>query len=169
MQHHIQTLVKHFFHKESLQEVTVSQLQQFIDDYPYSAVGQLLLAKKLRDTGAQNFEEQGIKTSLYFHDPAWAAWLLRDEQAPVQDHTVVNVILIFMQSHGRVNLRRLLSGVERADGGKQVNEQHGQYDSGDIYACRHIEQVQQRELRGEEHADDERKGGQHERFAHYLT
>ncbi len=88
MQHHIQTLVKHFFHKESLQEVTVNQLQQFIDDYPYSAVGQLLLAKKLRDTGAQNFEEQGIKTSLYFHDPAWAAWLLRNEET--QDHTVVN-------------------------------------------------------------------------------
>mgnify|MGYP003575902997 CR=1 FL=1 len=77
MQHHIQTLVKHFFHKESLQEVTVNQLQQFIDDYPYSAVGQILLAKKLSDTGAQNFDEQGGKASLYFHDPVWAGWLLR--------------------------------------------------------------------------------------------
>src|SRR5687767_6108091 len=77
MQHHIQTLVKHFFHKETLQEVTVNQLQQFIDDYPYSAVGQLLLAKKLHDSGAQNFDEQGGKASLYFHDPVWAGWLLR--------------------------------------------------------------------------------------------
>jgi hypothetical protein len=81
MQHHIQTLVKHFFHKESLQEVTVNQLQKFIDDYPYSAVGQLLLAKKLRDTGAQNFEEQGGKASLYFHDPVWAGWLLKQDMA----------------------------------------------------------------------------------------
>jgi hypothetical protein len=79
MQHHIQTLVKHFFHKESLQEVTVNQLQKFIDDYPYSAVGQLLLAKKLRDTGAQNFDEQGGKATLYFHDPVWAGWLLKQD------------------------------------------------------------------------------------------
>jgi len=77
MQHHIQTLVKHFFHKESLQEVAVNQLQQFIDDYPYSSVGQLLLAKKLGDTGAQNFDEQGAKASLYFNDPVWAGWVLR--------------------------------------------------------------------------------------------
>jgi hypothetical protein len=79
MQHHIQTLVKHFFHKESLLEVTVNQLQQFIDDYPYSAIGQLLLAKKLHDTGAQNFEEQGGKTTLYFHDPVWASWVLKQQ------------------------------------------------------------------------------------------
>lgn len=90
MQHHIQTLVKHFFRKESLQEVTLNQLQQFIDDYPYSAVGQLLLAKKLRETGAQNFEEQGSKTTLYFHDPAWAAWLLREEQASANDFAPIN-------------------------------------------------------------------------------
>jgi hypothetical protein len=81
MQHHIKTLVKHFFHKESLTEVTVNQLQQFIDDYPYSAVGQLLLAKKLRDTGAQNFEEHSGKSSLYFHDPVWAGWILRQATA----------------------------------------------------------------------------------------
>lgn len=81
MQHHIKTLVKQIFHKDSLAEVTVNQLQQFIDDYPYSAVGQLLLAKKLRDTGAQNFEEHGGKTSLYFHDPVWAGWILRQATA----------------------------------------------------------------------------------------
>lgn len=87
MQHHIQTLVKHIFHKETLQEVTVNQLQKFIDDYPYSAVGQLLLAKKLHDTGAQNFEDQGGKTSLYFHDPVWAGWLLKQEGSAA-GHTV---------------------------------------------------------------------------------
>jgi hypothetical protein len=81
MQHHIQTLVKHFFHKESLQEVTVNQLQKFIDDYPYSAVGQILLAKKLHDTGAQNFDEQGGKATLYFHDPVWAGWLLKQNDS----------------------------------------------------------------------------------------
>jgi hypothetical protein len=89
MQHHIQTLVKHFFDKESLQEVTVNQLQQFIDDYPYSAIGQLLLAKKLHDTGAQNFDEQGGKTTLYFHDPVWAGWLLKQNftaESPVFEH-----------------------------------------------------------------------------------
>lgn len=81
MQHHIKTLVKHFFHKESLTEVSVNQLRQFIDDYPYSAVGQLLLAKKLGETGAQNFEEHSGKTSLYFHDPVWAGWILRQATA----------------------------------------------------------------------------------------
>lgn len=79
MQHHIQTLVKHFFQKDSLQEVSVNQLQQFVDDYPYSAVGQLLLAKKLGDTGAQNVEEVRAKASLYFHDPVWAGWFLTNK------------------------------------------------------------------------------------------
>jgi hypothetical protein len=78
MQHHIQTLVKHFFRKDSLQEVALAQLQQFAAEYPYAATAQLLLAKKLYDTGSPDLAEQGEKLSLYFNDPVWAAWLLRN-------------------------------------------------------------------------------------------
>lgn len=76
MQHHIQTLVKHLFRKDSLQEVGLHQLQQFTEEYPYAAAAQLLLAKKMHDTGSTAFAEQGEKLSLYSNDPVWTAWLL---------------------------------------------------------------------------------------------
>ncbi len=46
MQQHIHTIVKHFFQKDSLQEVPEQVLQQFTEDHPYSSVGHWLLAKK---------------------------------------------------------------------------------------------------------------------------
>lgn len=78
MQHHIQTLVQHIFHKDTLEAVTVKELQQFTESYPFSGVGQLLLAKKLQDTGAPEYPQQAAKTALYFHNPIWPGWLLQE-------------------------------------------------------------------------------------------
>jgi len=83
MQYHIQTLVKHLFDKDSFEQVTVQELKQFTDDYPYAAVGQFLYAKKLKDTGSYNHYEQGEQTSLYFHNALWLRWQLdQKEEAP---------------------------------------------------------------------------------------
>jgi len=83
MQYHIQTLVKHLFDKDSFEQVTVQELKQFTDEYPYAAVGQFLYAKKLKDTGSYNHYEQGEQASLYFHNALWLRWQLdQKEEAP---------------------------------------------------------------------------------------
>jgi len=76
MQHHIQSLVKHLFHKDTLQEVTEEELRSFTTTHPYSAVGRLLFTKKLQETDAGDFREEARKTVLYFNNPAWPSWLL---------------------------------------------------------------------------------------------
>lgn len=107
MQQHIQTLVKQFFHKNSLQEVTVQELEQFASEFPYAAVGQYLFAKKLQhgEENGGNMTPQGQKerTSLYFHNPMWCRWLLEDHAEPgklpptghnliVQDVTITKIV-----------------------------------------------------------------------------
>lgn len=83
MQYHIQTLVKHLFDKDSFEQVSVEELKQFTDDYPYAAVGQFLYAKKLKDSGAYNNYEQGEQASLYFHNALWLRWQLdQKEETP---------------------------------------------------------------------------------------
>lgn len=83
MQYHIQTLVKHLFDKDSFEQVSVEELKQFTEEYPYAAVGQFLYAKKLKDSGAYNNYEQGEQASLYFHNALWLRWQLdQKEEAP---------------------------------------------------------------------------------------
>jgi hypothetical protein len=83
MQYHIQTLVKHLFDKDSFEQVTVQELKQFTDDYPYAAVGQYLYAKKLKDSGSYNHYDQCEQASLYFHNALWLRWQLdHKEEVP---------------------------------------------------------------------------------------
>ena len=83
MQYHIQTLVKHLFDKDSFEQVTVQELKQFTDDYPYAAVGQFLYAKKLKDSGSYSHYEQGERASLYFNNALWLRYILdKKEEAP---------------------------------------------------------------------------------------
>ncbi|WP_205510927.1 hypothetical protein [Longitalea arenae] len=83
MQYHIQTLVKHLFDKDSFEQVTVQELKQFTEEYPYAAVGQFLYAKKLKDSGSYNNHEQCENASLYFHNTLWLRWQLEQkEEAP---------------------------------------------------------------------------------------
>ncbi|NML23654.1 hypothetical protein HHL16_22430 [Pseudoflavitalea sp. G-6-1-2] len=78
MQQHIQTIVQHFFQKESLHEVAEAELQQFTSDYPYAIIGQFLLAEKMRHDNQEKFHDQALRTSLYFNNPAWLYWQLQE-------------------------------------------------------------------------------------------
>src|SRR5882724_11693257 len=80
MEQHIQSLVKHLFQKETLQEVTEDELRSFTETHPYSAVGQFLFAKKLQESHSDQLITQAEKTSLYFHNPTWTSWLLMGDQ-----------------------------------------------------------------------------------------
>jgi hypothetical protein len=83
MQYHIQTLVKHLFDKDSFEQVSEQELKQFTEDYPYAAVGQFLYAKKLKESGSYNYDQQGEQASLYFHNALWLRWQLEQkEEAP---------------------------------------------------------------------------------------
>src|ERR1044072_6989666 len=83
MQYHIQTLVKHLFDKDSFEQVTVQELKQFTDDYPYAAVGQVLYARKFKDAGSYNHYEQGEQAFLYFNNALWLRYILNQkEEAP---------------------------------------------------------------------------------------
>jgi hypothetical protein len=83
MQYHIQTLVKHLFDKDSFEQVTVQELKEFTDEFPYAAVGQFLYAQKLKDSGSYNHYEQSEQASLYFHNALWLRWQLdHKEEAP---------------------------------------------------------------------------------------
>jgi len=99
MQHHIHTLVKQFFRKETLEEVSVDELRQFTEEYPYSAAGQLLFTRKLQQTDAEQYAEQAEKSTLYFYNPVWSRWLLQNHipQGPlplerITHETVVPVV-----------------------------------------------------------------------------
>jgi hypothetical protein len=83
MQQHIHTIVKHFFQKDSLQEVPEQALQQFTEEHPYSSVGHWLLAKKLHQSSAERYETQSARAATWFNNPLWLNWTLEDqEKAP---------------------------------------------------------------------------------------
>jgi len=87
MQQHIHTIVKHFFQKDTLQEVPEQVLQQFTEDHPYSSVGHWLLAKKVHDTAPDRASAQAANTVPWFTNPLWLHWTL-------QEHEIVTETLL---------------------------------------------------------------------------
>lgn len=77
--HILQTM----FQADTLEDVPPQKLEQLADQYPYFAPAQFLLAKKMQRAGGNAYEAQAQKASLYFHDPLWLQWQLK-EQEPVK-------------------------------------------------------------------------------------
>ncbi|AXY74912.1 hypothetical protein D3H65_13345 [Paraflavitalea soli] len=92
MQQHIHTIVKHFFQKDSLQEVPEQVLQQFTEDHPYSSVGHWLLAKKVHDTAPDRASAQSANAVAWFTNPLWLHWAL-------QEHELVTETLLIPATH----------------------------------------------------------------------
>lgn len=88
MQQHIHTIVKHFFQKDTLQEVPEQVLQQFTEDHPYSSVGHWLLAKKVHDTAPERTDEQAANTVAWFTNPLWLHWTLQEHE-PVTETLLI--------------------------------------------------------------------------------
>lgn len=74
----INQLVKSLLQKDSLDQCTVQELQQFADRHPYFGAAQLLLTKKLQTENADQYNEQLQKTFLFFHNPLWVEQLLNE-------------------------------------------------------------------------------------------
>lgn len=74
----INQLVKSLLQKDSIEQCSVQELQQYAERHPYFGAAQLLLTKKLQTENAGNYNEQLQKTLLFFHNPMWVEQLLND-------------------------------------------------------------------------------------------
>jgi hypothetical protein len=74
----INQLVKSLLQKDSLDQCSVQELQQYADRNPYFGAAQLLLTKKLQTENADLYNEQLQKTFLFFHNPLWVEQLLNE-------------------------------------------------------------------------------------------
>lgn len=74
----INQLVKSLLQKDSLDQCTLPELQQFAERHPYFGAAQLLLTKKMQTDNPEQYNEQLQKTFLFFHNPLWVEHLLND-------------------------------------------------------------------------------------------
>ena len=74
----IDQLVKSLLQKDSLDQCSLQELQQYADRHPYFGAAQLLLTKKLQTENSDRYQEQLQKTFLFFHNPLWVEHLLND-------------------------------------------------------------------------------------------
>ncbi|MEO7984283.1 MAG: hypothetical protein ABI688_09390 [Bacteroidota bacterium] len=74
----INKLVKTLLQKDTLEQCSLQELEQFADRHPYFGAAQLLLTKKLQTENSGRYDEQKQKTFLFFHNPMWVEHLLND-------------------------------------------------------------------------------------------
>ena len=72
----VTALVRSIFHKESLDDCSLEELQAMARQYSYFTPVQFLLAEKLRTTDENLYNEQLQKLSLHFNNPLWLDYLL---------------------------------------------------------------------------------------------
>lgn len=71
----VNELVKSAIDKSTLEECNVDDLQQLVQQFPYFAPAQFLLAKKLKQQASPLYEQQSRKAILYFQDQLWFDYL----------------------------------------------------------------------------------------------
>ncbi|MBC7828476.1 MAG: hypothetical protein H7122_12070 [Chitinophagaceae bacterium] len=89
MENQIDDIVGHLFHKKRLDDVSETELEQFIATYPYFAVGHFLLAKKTQLTFSPRSNEKVAATGVYYHNALWLQWLLDQDLSTDQKKTVI--------------------------------------------------------------------------------
>ena len=74
----IDQLVKSLLQKDSLEQCSLQELEQFASRHPYFGAAQLLLTKKMKMERSEGYDEQLQKTFLFFHNPLWVEQLLEE-------------------------------------------------------------------------------------------
>lgn len=74
----LEHILQNLFHKPSLEEVNVYELEQMVKEHPYFSTGHFLLAQKLKHENGEHGEQQSQRAALYFHDPLWLQWQLKE-------------------------------------------------------------------------------------------
>jgi len=79
-----QYILQHLFSEGRLEDVSVDQLKQLVDEYPSFNVGHYLLSVKLQRDKDQDYLSETQRTALYFNNPLWLQWLLQTtEEKPL--------------------------------------------------------------------------------------
>lgn len=81
----INHILHHFFQKKTLEEVHVVDIEQMVNEYPYFAPAQYLLAKKYLQTDHEAYLKQAKKTALFFNNPHWLNSLLHADEIRLDD------------------------------------------------------------------------------------
>ncbi|MBC7875101.1 MAG: hypothetical protein H7Y01_13950 [Ferruginibacter sp.] len=74
----INQLVKTLLQKDTLEQCSLQELEQYASRHPYFGAAQLLLTKKLQSEKSERYDEQLQKTFLFFHNPLWVEHLLNE-------------------------------------------------------------------------------------------
>src|SRR5215472_9831299 len=94
MTENTQYLLEYLFGAGKLEDVSLDQLQELVEEYPSFNAGHYLLSKKLQQENYDSFLAETKKTALYFNNPFWLQWLLLhsgEEQAqPTIERSVVD-------------------------------------------------------------------------------
>ncbi len=92
MSSQITQLVRSLLKKDSIEQCSIQELQQYADRHPYFGAAQLLLTKKLQAENAEKYNEQLQKTLLFFHNPLWVEQLLEDTGSATITHPVIEEV-----------------------------------------------------------------------------
>ena len=72
-------MVQSLFERESMDEMTLEELKGHTEAFPYSSIVQFLYTCKLKSQYHLDFPEAVSKTALFFDDPNWLNYQLREE------------------------------------------------------------------------------------------
>ena len=72
-------IIGKIFQADSLDKVSLRLLEELIEQNPSFGLGHFLLSQKLKQEHDPLFPEQVQRTGLYFTNPFWLQWLLKNE------------------------------------------------------------------------------------------
>jgi len=75
-----QHIIKKLFQANSLENISVQQLEELVAQNPSFSAAHYLLSQKLQQKNDPSFENQIQKTALYFTNPFWLQWLLKNSK-----------------------------------------------------------------------------------------
>ncbi|MFI5156170.1 MAG: hypothetical protein ACHQEM_08290 [Chitinophagales bacterium] len=73
-------IILDMFGKEQLEDISVEELKEMVEEFPSFNALHFLLSKKLKSEGRDEFYTETERTALYFTNPFWLQWLLETEE-----------------------------------------------------------------------------------------
>lgn len=72
-------LVQSLFQRENMDEMTLDELKAHTESFPYASILHFLYTSKLKTLYHLDFPEAVSKTALFFHEPQWLNYQLRED------------------------------------------------------------------------------------------
>lgn len=78
MQNELNPILRQYFQKQTLDEVSNEELGNMLAQHPYSGIGRYLLAQKAFNADVPKTADEFLTASLYFHNPLLLDWLMKE-------------------------------------------------------------------------------------------